>query len=119
MTKTEAIYNFFNDFMTAYPDTAVPDDAVFPWLTYSNVMPCAYDDPVACTVNLWFHTDSEAEPNRKAEELAELIGAGGKQISYDDGTIWIKRGTPWCTALNDANDNSIKRRMINVELEVH
>lgn len=118
MTKSQALFEFFNSFgLTAYPSTAVPDDAIFPWLTYENNVGNALDGQISCAVNLWYHTDSEADPNAKAEEIAQRIGRGGTQIKYDGGSIWIKRGQPWSLALSDQADSAIKRRSINVILE--
>lgn len=118
MTKSQALFEFFNSFgLKAYPTTAVPDDAVFPWITYENNIGNAGDAQISCAVNLYYYTDSEADPNAKAEEIAQAIGRGGKLIRYDDGSIWIKRGSPWCLALPDQNDSTIKRRSINITLE--
>ena len=33
MTKDKALHAWFSQFLTAYPASSVPDDAVFPWLT--------------------------------------------------------------------------------------
>lgn len=116
MTKEEALYRFFSRFgITAYPSNAVPEDTVFPWLTYTT--PIGYDGAVSAEVNLWYHTESEAVPNRKAEEIANVIGLGGVLVAYDDGAIWIKRGNPWSVALTDATSASIKRRQLNVIYE--
>jgi len=116
MTKEEALYNFFSGFdITAYPSNAVPSDTVFPWLTYST--PIGYDGDVSAECNLWYHTESEATPNRKANEIAEKVGVGGTLVHYDNGVIWIKRGNPFSQALTDQNDASIKRRQINLIYE--
>ena len=34
-TKAKAIHDFFNGVLTAYPSTAVPDDAAMPYMTYT------------------------------------------------------------------------------------
>ena len=118
MTKTEALYKFFNSFgLTAYPSNSVPDDTVFPWLTYEPTIGNFGDEQLSITVNLWYHTDSEAIPNKKVDDISEAIGMGGVTVPYDDGMIWITRGTPFCQSLSDENDASIKRRMLNVNLE--
>lgn len=116
MTKERALNQFFSGFgITAYPSNAVPNDTTFPWLTYTT--PVGYDGDVSAEVNLWYHTESEATPNKKASEIAEAIGVGGVTIPYDEGLIWIKRGNPFSNALTDANDATIKRRQINVIYE--
>ena len=118
MTKAEALYSFFSGFgIPAYASSSVPDDAVFPWLTY-DLSTSAWDGDnggsVPLTVNLWYYTTSEAAPNAKADELSKAIGYGGKLLACDDGYIWLKRGSPWCQSLHDDSDSMIKRRYINI-----
>lgn len=39
MTKNEAIYRFFSGFgLEAYPTSSVPEDVIFPYLTYANTV---------------------------------------------------------------------------------
>ena len=116
MTKEEALYKYFNNFgLTAYPSNAVPTETAFPWLTYST--PIGYDGDVSAEINLWYHTESEAIPNKKANEIAECLGVGGVTVPYDGGIIWIKRDNPFIQSLTDQNDASIKRRQINLIYE--
>lgn len=116
MTKEEALYRFFSSFgITAYPSNGVPTDTTFPWLTYST--PIGYDGDVSAEVNLWYHTESEATPNKKANQIAEAIGMGGVLVKYDDGAIWIKRDNPFIQSLTDENDPAIKRRQLNIIYE--
>ena len=117
MTKDKALYAWFNNFMPFYPASSVPGDVVFPYGTYELITDSLYGGEVGLTVNLWFYTESEADPNAKAQEFAQYIGLGGAVIPCDEGYIWIKRGTPWSQSLTDENDNKIKRRYINVSAE--
>lgn len=117
MTKDKALYAWFNNFMPFYPASSVPGDVVFPYGTYELITDSLYGGEVGLTVNLWFYTESEADPNAKAQEFAQYIGLGGAVIPCDEGYIWIKRGTPWSQSLTDENDNKIKRRYINVTAE--
>lgn len=118
MTKSQALQTFFSSFgMTAYTSTSVPDDVIFPYLTYDLITGAWGDEQAAITVNLWFYTESEAIPNAKAEEISKKIGLGGITIPCDDGIIWIKRGSPWCQSLTDETNKTIKRRYINVTAE--
>lgn len=117
MTKTEALYQFFNGFgITAYPTNSVPKDTVFPWLTYEPSMGNAGDPDQASVINLYYYSESEKDINAKAEAISESIGLGGKTISHDDGLIWIKRGTPWCIPIVE-NDMKLKRRQLNIVLQ--
>ncbi len=118
MTKAAALHQFFSSFgITAYTATSVPEDAVFPYLTYELITNAWEGGEVGLTVSLWFYTTSEAVPNAKAEELSEAIGMGGKILRCDGGYIWLKRGSPWCQSLADETSPTIKRRYINVTAE--
>lgn len=117
MTKDFALQAFFERFLTAYASTSVPEDAVFPYLTYDYVADTWEAGEVGMTVNLWFHTDSEAIPNAKVQEISEAIGSGGTTVKCDGGFIWLKRGSPWCQSLSDDTDPGIKRRYMNVTAE--
>ena len=77
-----------------------------------------YADPIERkTVNLWYYTTQEAEPNAKAQEISDAIGLGGVFVPCDDGAIWIKRGSPWCQNVRDDSDTNIKRRYLNITVE--
>lgn len=118
MTKDKALYAWFNGFgIPFYPTTSVPEDSGFPWGTYELVTSAWDGGEVSLTVNLWYHTESEAIPNAKAEEISEAIGFGGVTIPCDDGFVWLKRGSPWCQSLRDEADATIKRRYINITAE--
>jgi len=118
MTKAAALHQFFSGFgMDAYTDSSVPDDAVFPYLTYELITSAWEVGEVGLTVNLWFYTESEAIPNAKAEELSKAVGFGGKILPCDGGYIWLKRGLPWCRSLRDKTSPTIKRRYINITAE--
>ncbi len=118
MTKEAALHGFFNSFgIPGYPMSAVPDDAVFPWLTYDLITGAWDGGEVGLTVNLWYRTTDEAPPNAKARELSERLGLGGAVVSCDGGYIWLKRGSPWCQNLTDEADKVIKRRYLNISAE--
>ena len=100
MTKGAALQQFFGQFMTAYASNAVPDDAVLPYLTYDAVMD-TWSNSVSITVNMWFHTTSEAVPNAKAQELLTALTKGDPTLPCDDGIIWLKPGSPFSQSLAD------------------
>ena len=103
--------------MTAYTVTSVPEDAIFPYLTYELITSAWEAGEVGLTVNLWFYTESEKIPNTKADEISRAIGLGGKILPCDGGYIWLKRGSPWCQSLSDETSPTIKRRYINITAE--
>lgn len=116
MTIGEALQDFFSGFsLPAYPSTAVPDDAVMPYLTYTVSVSSFQSSDSLLTVNLWYRNESEAIPNAKAEEIRKEIEQGGV-LPLDRGFIWLKPGSPfWYTSPDE--DNSIKRRILNIAAE--
>ena len=117
MTKDTAIYRFLSQLMPFYSVSSVPNDVIFPYGTYELPMGALDSGPVSMTVNLWFHTESEAIPNAKAQELSEMIGYGGKVLPCDGGYIWIKRGSPFSLSQSDAEKQEVKLRYINLTVE--
>lgn len=114
MTKGAALQQFFSQFLTAYTATSVPEDVIFPYLTYDAVFDAWGGEPVSLTVNLWFYTESEAVPNAKADEISKAL-KGGAVLDMGNGEyIVLHRGSPWCQALRDETNNNVKRRYLNV-----
>ena len=117
MTKAAAIYQFWSGFgLTAYEENTVPEDAVFPYVTYQLVTD-SFDREVAATASLWYRSESWTAINAKAEEISAHIGLGGKIIKCDGGRIWIKRGQPFAQNMGDESDDLIKRKYLNVNIE--
>ena len=117
MTKGAALQSFFDSIMTSYAESSVPDNATLPYLTYELITSSWNGGEVGLTVNMWFMTTSEKEPNAAVDKLSKAIGLGGVQIPCDEGVIWLKRGSPWAQSLTDETDKTIKRRYINVTAE--
>ncbi len=70
MTKGQAIQKFWESFgLTAYDETSVPDDAPFPYITYS-VKTDSLDNVVMVNVSLWYRSYSWKEISEKTEEIA-------------------------------------------------
>ena len=118
MTKAAALHSFFGGFgLTAYEENSVPDDAVFPYLTYSLTTDSFSDYPSTITISLWYRSTSWIAANAKCEEISAAIGLGGQLVECDGGKIWIKRGQPFANSMGDANDELIKRKIINVSAD--
>ena len=114
MTKEAAIHEFMNSFgIPAYKSTAVPDDVIFPYIVYQGNVGF-YGTPIASAVQVFYYTDSEAEPNAMVERISKTIGAGGRVLKCDDGHIWVYRGSPWCTSQLDETSPTIKVRNLNI-----
>ena len=117
MTKAAAIYQFWNSFsLTAYEENTVPDDAVFPYITYQLVTD-SFDREIPLSASLWYRSESWTAINAKTEEISQKISRGGKIISCDGGAIWLKRGQPFAQNMGDESDDLIKRKYINITAE--
>ena len=116
MNKTQALNNFWNSFdLPAYDVSSVPDGAALPYITYS----VAEDDfgyPVSLSASIWYRSMRWDDISLKSKQIANKITRGGIIVSYDDGAIWITKGTPFAQRIQD-EDNSIRRIFINVEVE--
>ena len=117
MTKTAAIYQFWNSFgLTAYEENTVPDDASFPYITYQ-LMTDSFDREIPLTASIWYRSESWTAINAKTEEISQKISRGGKIIPCDGGAIWLKRGQPFAQNMGDESDGLIKRKYINITAE--
>lgn len=118
MTPEAAIHEFLAGFgIPAYATASVPDEATFPYLSYDLVIP-DYGEQATMTVNVWYRTTSEAEPNAKARQIGRTIGHGGVILECDDGAVWLTKGSPWAQAVSVAEeDDMVKRRYLNVNVE--
>lgn len=116
MTKGAAMHSFFSGFgIPAYASTSVPEDAGFPYLTYTPIFD-SWGGQVSLTVNLWYLTESEAVPNAKAQEISDSLN-GGKYVLCDGGALLLSCGSPFCQSLSDESNANIKRRYINITAE--
>lgn len=119
MTPEAAIYGFLNGFsIPAYASASVPDQAQFPYITYDLVLGEWGQPEVNMPVNVWYRTESEAQPNAKVREIGERIGMGGVLLHCNGGVLWVKKGSPWAQAVTvEGEDEKVKRRYININIE--
>lgn len=119
MTKDRALFEWFQQFgMPFYPVTALPSakEITFPYGTYEPIF--GYNGDITYpTVNIYYLTESEVIPNKKAAEIGEVIGKGGTLVKCDEGLMWIKRGSPFVQGINDPDNSNIKRRLISIAIE--
>ena len=50
-------------------------------------------------------------------EIADYISRGGLMIEYDDGAMWLRKGTPWAMRLAGEGDEYVRRIALNIEVE--
>lgn len=119
MTPEAAVYEWMSSFgIPAYAATSTPDDAAFPYITYDLAVDGWDGGEVNVTTNVWYRTDSEAQPNAKVREMTERLRHGGETRPCDGGMLWFKKGSPWAQAVRvEGEDERIKRRYVNVIIE--
>lgn len=117
MNKIETLNSFWAQFgLKAYDENSVPDGAVLPYMTYES-SDDDFDHPVALTASLWYRSSSWKEITLKELEIADFIGRGGVLVNYDGGALWIKKGNPFAQRMPDSSDDSIRRIVMNIEVE--
>lgn len=115
MTWRASLQEYMSQFgLPAYLEGSVPEDVVFPWMTYS-FSKSGFSEESSSVVHLHYHTDSEAIPNRKADEICKAIEEDG-YIFCDEGKIALSVGSPNWYPTNDEGDRTHKHRIINVTM---
>lgn len=121
MTPEAALHKFLDSFgIPAYASSSTPDqtERTFPYITYDLVVGTWNSGTLSLSVNVWYRTESEAEPNQKVREIGSAIGLGGVTLPCDGGMLWLRRGTPWAQALVIGEEDAmVKRRYLIIEIE--
>lgn len=117
MNKIQALYNFWSSFgLEAYDETSVPDDSQLPYITYENADD-NFGNEIAISASLWYRDTSWKGISEKSIEISDAITRGGKLVAYDGGAFWIRKGSPWAQRMSDDSDDSIRRIVLNLEIE--
>lgn len=117
MTALQALHSFWGGFsLPVFDENTVPDKTAFPYITYEASRDF-FGATLAQSASLWYYSKSWAAITEKEEQIAQYIGRGGRMIACDGGSIWIKRGQPWAQRLPDASDDTIRRIVLNLEVE--
>lgn len=124
MDKAQALHSFWAGFdIPAIDEQSSYDDKVmeqlgitYPYITYEAAVG-DFDEPVLLGADLYYRSDSWAQIEEKAAQIAHVIGYGGKIVHYDGGAIWIKRGNPPYQRMGAENVFNIRRIHININAE--
>ena len=116
MDKEQALHEFWASFLLpAYDENTVPLSAEMPYITYE-VATSEIDYTVSLNASLWYRSTSWSSATEKANEISAGIGQGGALIPYNNGALWISRGTPFAQRMAD-DDDSIRRIVLNIDAE--
>lgn len=119
MDKAQSLYEFWSRFLPAYDENTVPTadfSPAFPYLTYSTITD-SMGYPVQLNANLWYSSTSWEDIQKKADEIAEYLGYGGRVVRIDGGFVWLVKGNPFAQRMADEASDSIRRIYINVQAE--
>lgn len=118
MTKGQAIQKFWEGFdLTAYDETTVPDNAEYPYITYS-VQTDSIGNTVMTNASLWYRSYSWKEISEKAEEIAKkIVTMYPPTIDIDDGRIYVTKGVPFAQRMREESDDAVRRVILNVNFE--
>lgn len=118
MDKIQALHKFWSSFeIPAYEENSVPDFAKMPYITYEMQSDSFDGGAIPLSASLWYRSTSLTDITRKADEISRYIGMGGIFVHCDDGSLWIKRRTPFVQNLFDGADETVKRKIISVYVE--
>lgn len=124
MDVEQAINQFWNSFgVIAFDEATTPDITQFeemkiepyPRITYT-VSLNAFGIPTSLRTSLWDKKPSFKRLDELTNQIKDRLKYNGEQIRYDNGTMWIKMGTPFSGHQTDPDD-TIRHTVINVEIE--
>ena len=89
----KALYSFWSSFgLDAYPESNVPSDVKFPYITYTLIQP-EWDRPTTHQARVWYKSESYRGINAKVDEIVTRIGAG-VMIPAEPGYVCIRKSNP-------------------------
>ena len=120
MDKAQALHEFWSSFsLTAIDENSAYDERMdLPdnYITYE-VQTSNIESSVALTASLWYHSTSWVEISRKANEIAQGIGYGGKVVKIDGGYLWIKLGAPFAQRMPVEENDSMRRIILTISVD--
>lgn len=119
MNSAQALHQFWSGFgWKAYDQATVPSgdfSPEMPRITYEVAM-SELGYPVSLSASLWDRSFSWVTVSEKAKAISDSLGRGGVLVPFDDGAMWIVRGSPFAQRVTD-EDDAVRRIVINVNVE--
>lgn len=118
MNKAQRLQVFWESFgVPAYDENSVPDDVIYPYITYS-VVDDSLGNMVPLSASIWYRSSSWAEVESKKNEITKCIGEFGfLSLPVDGGYIFMTKGTPFAQRMRDPSDDLVKRMYLNLSVE--
>ena len=129
MNKQQAYNAFWSGFgVLAFEENSVPDDdtiqsmidaglakAKYPYITYQ-VLTDSLDYAVSPTASIWDKNTSWERSDLLSNAIAKKI-AEMTPIKLDEGRMFIATGTPYSQHMDEEGDTSIRRIVLNLQVE--
>lgn len=111
MTKSQAIYQFFNSFgVKAYEESTVEDNAPFPYITYSEIDA----EEFVMSISVWDRGTNWSRVMDITNKIARRLGEFGfSLITFDGGYYMLYQEDPFYQRMKD-EDDTIRRVYINI-----
>lgn len=121
MDKAQALHTFWSSFgipaideQSAFDSETLEQLGIdYPYISYESAT-SDLDDVLSLSADLWYHSTTWAEIERKGAEILAAIGRGGSIVFYDVGALWITRGN---AKRMESVDNSVRRLHITINAE--
>lgn len=116
--RYEALYDFWSSFgLPAYEENNVPEDAVFPYITYESTVG-SFEDVVSLSASIWDRTTKgTAFIDQKADEIEQYISSMRACPVIKNGRYRVFIEGPFASNMGDPDDRLIKRKHLNVYFE--
>ena len=117
MDSIQTLTKFWNSFeLKAYDETTVPDDATLPYITFE-VQTDIFNNMVPLSASIWYRDTSWTAITAKEKQISARIGRGGVVLPYDGGALWIRKSSPWSRRMEEPDDDTVRRIVLNISAE--
>lgn len=112
------MHSFWASFgLPAYDENSVPAGSKPPFVTYEAKFDNIRGAEQPISAFIYYRSTSWAEVTAKANEIGRFLARGGISLNHEGGSIWIKAGSPLYQRMEEPNDPTIRRVLINVSAE--
>lgn len=115
----KAYNKFFNDICLAFQENNVPSGTIMPYITYQ-MIDTDNREKSTMQVNVWSKSSSYKELYSIVDKIENSIGEGAL-INFGEGRggIILHKGLPFAQNINDPDSPTIKRAIINLEVQIY
>lgn len=124
MDKVQALNSFWSSFgwpalneQGNYDEVSIEDLGITDRYILFEVQTGDYQSEIPLTAQLFHRSLSDETVSRKAQEIAEYLGVGGRLLPIDGGYLWIRRRNPFSVPMRDENNPDWRRTVININAE--